>query len=138
MADSRQPLHDRAARAEVHRTLLERDYGEGRRRQGGEGQQFILAQQEFGIGGPAERFVAKGERLVQQHAVWRERRAQVSKQRPVQVIRHDDRVEAFSGKRPRARLQVAGADDEPRIVRQRCERLRIAIGGDDLRAARGE
>ena len=59
-------------------------------------QELVAAQQEVGIGRPAVRLVAHRKRLVEQHAVGRERGAQVREERPVQVVDDDDGVEALA------------------------------------------
>jgi hypothetical protein len=67
-----------------------------------------VAEQKFGPARSADGLVADRERLVEQHAAGRERRAQRGKERTPEVVGDDDRVEAAAAERPRAVLEVGG------------------------------
>ena len=56
-------------------------------------------------------------------------------QRPMQVVRHDDRVECFAGERPWSRLDVGDAHLDAGDAAQRRQRVGVAVDGDDVRAA---
>ncbi len=84
-----------AGRVAVDAPLLERDDRQPLARAI---EQLALAQQERRIRRAAERFVAARERLVEQRAVGRECGEQLRKQRAMQVVDDDDRIEAL---RPR-------------------------------------
>src|SRR6185295_16897589 len=68
-ADRGDPLHDRGPGFTRDFPLFEGDYRHRVRRQRGHRQELVAAQQEVGIDGAPERFVAHGECLVEQDAV---------------------------------------------------------------------
>ena len=117
--------------------LLERDDAQparGRRRA------TRRAQQERGIGGSAERFVAP-RRTSRRAARHRRpaRRARCGEQRPMQVVRHDDRVERFARQAAMPRLEVGDARRRRRATaRERRQRVGVAVDGDHVRATRRE
>ena len=54
----------------------------------------------------------------------------------MQVVRHDNRVEALAFERPRAGFEIARARADPRHARHGCEGIGIAVDGDDARTSR--
>ncbi len=99
---------------------------------GGEARQFAGAQQEIGIAGATEAFVADGEGFVEQNAAGRQGAGQGRQKRPMQVIRNDDAGEKLAGQRPirgvrRAGFEIDGANLGARIVDQIGESRNIPI-----------
>jgi hypothetical protein len=69
-------------------------------------QQFAGPQQEFRIRRFSKALISRGESFVNEQALRRQRVDDARKQRPVQVIRDNDRVELATRKRPAPSLEV--------------------------------
>ena len=86
--------------------------------------EFARTQEEIGIAGAPEPFVAEGEGLVEQKPARRHGRDDVGQDRPVQVVGHHDQIEALRPQRPGiAPLQIG-----PQFAQSR--RVGLPVGID--------
>ena len=90
-------------------------------------EQFARSQQEIGIGRPAEALVAERERFIYERAVFRQRRQDMRKQRPIQIVGNDDAGKAPAFERPRRMFQVGKLNADTGNTGQCCKRLSITI-----------
>ena len=133
-ADRRETLHDRRP-VGADFALLEGDDGQST---ADDVQQFAAAEQEVGIRRPAEAFVPRRKRLVEQHAVVSQRRQQMWKQRTMQVVGDDDRVESRIAERPGTGFEIGDRRLDALHAGERRECGRVAVDCEHARPARCE
>ena len=93
-------------------------------------EQLARTQQEIGVARPPEALVANREGLVDDDPAWRERAGEGRKQRPVQIIRHDDPVVAAAERRQGINRRASFEIDLPHgaaISGKRLQRLDVAV-----------
>jgi hypothetical protein len=133
--DSRDSLHDREPSFPGNDALLERDDVEAAFH---DAQKLAAFEQERGIRRAAIRLVPARESLVQQYSVLAERREQGGQERPMEIVRDDDRAESFARKRPRSAFKIKSGRFDAGHRRQRCDRPGVAVDGQHATSAGGE
>jgi len=115
--------------------LLERDDGQP---QVGQPQQLAGLEQEVGVRRPPVGPVAAGERLVEQGAVIDDRGDELRKQRAMEVVGDDERIEALFAERLGRAFEIRRARLDAGRPVHAGERRGVAIDGEHMAAAAGE